>query len=157
MVGLATPASAASWSGQMWDQYSTDCVDGGYGGYQPVYGDNCDATNSWQLFSPGVGDLNSTQPPSAGGGAEIKLNGWCLDADANNRTNGAKVQLWACNGSPQQRWYLRPDATGNSLQNGLSWPYGMCLDKDTHTPGRFGVEQMWACNGTTEQTWNQGF
>lgn len=36
------------------------------------------------------------------------INGRCLDADLNTiANNGAKVQLWDCNGLPQQQWTVR--------------------------------------------------
>ncbi|MFJ7907256.1 ricin-type beta-trefoil lectin domain protein [Kitasatospora sp. NPDC096204] len=75
--------------------------------------------------------------------------GQCLDADATAGGNGTRVQVWGCNGTTQQEWYL---STDGSLQN-VRFP-GMCLDADTNGGGADGTRvQLWQCNGTTQQKW----
>ncbi|MCC9307221.1 ricin-type beta-trefoil lectin domain protein [Kitasatospora sp. RB6PN24] len=82
--------------------------------------------------------------------------GQCLDGDRNTiPNNGAKVQLWACNGWDNQSWYWTPVAglpSGSyTLQNGEAM---QCLDGDTNTiPNNGAKVQLWACNGWTNQTW----
>jgi hypothetical protein len=63
-----------------------------------------------------------------------RFPGMCLDADATNGGNGTQLQLWQCNGSPQQTWYFRggPPYPGWSYQNGMNWPNGRCLDADVN-------------------------
>jgi hypothetical protein len=74
----------------------------------------------------------------------------CLDADLNGGGNGTKVQVWQCNGSLQQRWYLWNDG---SLEN-YAFP-GKCLDADFNGGGRNGTRvQLWDCNGTPQQHWS---
>jgi hypothetical protein len=75
----------------------------------------------------------------------------CLDADLNTiGADGTKVQLWTCNGSPQQQWFLYSDGT---IRNGLS---GRCLDADTKTAFVLGGKvQLWDCNGGPQQIWDQ--
>ncbi|MFF2117235.1 RICIN domain-containing protein [Kitasatospora sp. NPDC058184] len=75
--------------------------------------------------------------------------GQCLDADATNGGNGTRVQVWGCNGTAQQEWFL---STDGSLEN-VRFP-GMCLDADTNGGGGNGTRvQLWQCNGTTQQKW----
>ncbi|MFD7660825.1 RICIN domain-containing protein [Actinosynnema sp. NPDC059797] len=72
----------------------------------------------------------------------------CLDADSNNGENGTRVQVWRCNGQPQQVWV----AEGGQLRN-ERFP-GMCLDADTTTGGANGTRlQLWRCNGESQQQW----
>ncbi|MGH2869443.1 MAG: ricin-type beta-trefoil lectin domain protein [Solirubrobacteraceae bacterium] len=81
-------------------------------------------------------------------------NGKCLDADT--RTIGAdatKVQLWQCNGSLQQLWYVDTNSaqTGGTVRSALS---GRCLDADTRTIGSNGTTvQLWDCNRSSQQLW----
>jgi hypothetical protein len=51
----------------------------------------------------------------------------CLDADVNNGANGARVQLWQCNRSPQQTWNAGSNYGGIYLRNAK---FGKCLDAD---------------------------
>jgi hypothetical protein len=80
----------------------------------------------------------------------IAVNGRCLDADRNTTGgNGTKVQLWDCNGKPQQMWTSQPDGT---LVNRWS---GRCLDADRSTTGGNGTKvQLWDCNGDVQQQWD---
>ncbi|MBT2383512.1 RICIN domain-containing protein [Streptomyces sp. ISL-11] len=72
----------------------------------------------------------------------------CLDGDTNTiPNNGAKVQLWACNGWTNQIWSWN----GTNLQNRLG---SQCLDGDTNTiPNNGAKVQLWGCNGWTNQKW----
>jgi len=73
--------------------------------------------------------------------------GLCLDVDwVNQRRNGTKVQVWACNEHDQQLWTLR-DGVVRSLA-------GKCLEvfaPDLRKNG--GRVQVWDCNGTVQQRW----
>ncbi|WP_371494072.1 RICIN domain-containing protein [Kitasatospora sp. NBC_00374] len=76
-------------------------------------------------------------------------HGWkCLDGDLNTINNdGAKVQLWGCNGWDNQTWYW----TGSTLQNSHGWK---CLDGDLNTINNDGAKvQLWGCNGWDNQAW----
>ncbi|MDH6131998.1 hypothetical protein P3T37_001383 [Kitasatospora sp. MAA4] len=82
--------------------------------------------------------------------------GQCLDGDLNTiGKNGAKVQLWGCNGWDNQGWNWTP-APGQPagyyvIQNGHG---GQCLDGDLNTIGNNGAKvQLWGCNGWDNQTW----
>ena len=74
--------------------------------------------------------------------------GQCLDGDRNAIPhNGARVQLWACNGWTNQVWLW----SGTAFRN---FHGRQCLDGDRNTIPRNGaIVQLWACNGWTNQTW----
>jgi hypothetical protein len=78
----------------------------------------------------------------------------CLDADLNVITrNGAKVQLWDCNGSRQQKWTLIAGAVRGSLRV-ISQYNGRCLDADLNTIRGNGTKmQLWDCNSQAQQDW----
>ncbi|MEU6539584.1 RICIN domain-containing protein [Streptomyces sp. NPDC047000] len=129
--------------------------------------DTADAASA----APHVIDVTSTaQIPTVkeGAGGRASLNaiyrltmtnndrGQCLDGDSNTIPNdGAKVQLWACNGQTNQTWLWAP-AAGQpvgyyTIQNA---DRGQCLDGDSNTIPNDGAKvQLWACNGRTNQTW----
>ncbi|WP_329586213.1 RICIN domain-containing protein [Kitasatospora sp. NBC_01250] len=85
--------------------------------------------------------------------------GQCLDGDTNTiPNNGAKVQLWGCNGWSNQTWDWAPaagyPAGYYSIQNN---DRGECLDGDTNTiPNNGAKVQLWGCNGWSNQTWAWG-
>lgn len=82
---------------------------------------------------------------------------FCLDAASDQPVNGGKVQMWTCNGAPQQKWMV--DAYGH-LQNAWS---GLCLDADKPSldgvpprlPQRDGVQlHQWDCTALAKnQLW----
>ncbi|MEU4218885.1 RICIN domain-containing protein [Actinoplanes sp. NPDC026623] len=73
----------------------------------------------------------------------------CLDADTNGRGNGTRVQVWDCNQTTQQLWYVHSDSTVESVRNP-----GMCLDADSDAQGANGARiQLWTCNGSAQQKW----
>jgi hypothetical protein len=71
----------------------------------------------------------------------------CLDVDAGAQyRDGAKVQVWDCNGTLQQQWFL----SGNEIRSGA----GKCLDVDAGAQYKNGGRvQVWECNGTIQQQW----
>ncbi|WP_413755244.1 ricin-type beta-trefoil lectin domain protein [Streptomyces sp. MMBL 11-3] len=74
----------------------------------------------------------------------------CLDVDANGGGNGTIVQIWQCNGTSQQRWYL----WNNGALESYRFP-GKCLDADTKGGGQNGTRvQIWDCNNTAQQSWS---
>ena len=87
---------------------------------------------------------------STGGGSGSALvgtqSGRCLDVTGASQTNGARAQLWDCNGQTNQAW---TSTTTHELR-----VYGTkCLDAAGQgtTPGT--AVQIWDCNGQTNQQW----
>jgi Ricin-type beta-trefoil lectin domain len=72
----------------------------------------------------------------------------CLDMDINGPGNGSKVQLWTCNGEPQQGWYWGNTYHGFAeLRNTRT---GRCLDLDLNTIGNGAYMQVWDCYGADQ-------
>jgi hypothetical protein len=74
----------------------------------------------------------------------------CLDAYNNQSTNGTEVQIWTCNGGPNQQWRLNSDGTITGVQSGL------CLDVTGNGTANGTLLQLWACNGGSNQKWGRG-
>lgn len=100
-----------------------------------------------------VESIGSTSQPLttgfSGGGVPIRSGaGKCLDVHApDQNNNGARVQVWDCNGSVQQSWRYKHGAIRSAAN--------LCLD--VHAPDQRnngGRVQVWACNGSPQQTWS---
>jgi non-reducing end alpha-L-arabinofuranosidase len=69
----------------------------------------------------------------------------CVDDNARSTADGAKIQLWDCNGGPNQQWTIEPDGT---LQ-----VYGMCMDITGANYSNGTNIELWTCNGGANQQW----
>ncbi|MFO0684401.1 MAG: RICIN domain-containing protein [Sandaracinus sp.] len=95
-----------------------------------------------------VGLSFTVDTPAAEGQARavaLSALGRCLDVAYGNAVNGAAVQLWECNGSPAQQWFLE----GNRVRSAL----GRCLDVTAGNAGNGARVQTYDCNGTPAQSW----
>ena len=77
--------------------------------------------------------------------SSISTIGRCLDIEGNGTANGAKVELWDCNGVGGQKWVQQPDG---SLLNPQS---GLCLDDPGDNTSNGIRLQIYTCNGTAAQ------
>jgi len=72
----------------------------------------------------------------------------CLDVHAPAQwSNGARVQIWECNGQLQQQWKFS--------EGSIVTRAGKCLD--VHAPDQLknGARiQVWDCNGSMQQRWH---
>jgi hypothetical protein len=79
-------------------------------------------------------------------------SGRCLDVKANSLRNGAHLQLWDCNATPNQKWSVRlvnVPATGDvEIVNKGSHK---CVDDTGYSHSTTTVQQQWTCNGTDNQ------
>ncbi len=104
------------------------------------------------LFATSIAAASGAERASADTvtGAIVNEAGLCLDVHAPEmRANGGRVQVWACNGEPQQRWIV--DAARGRIQNEGG---GLCLD--VHAPElsqNGGRVQIWGCNDQPQQRW----
>ncbi|MFJ9734126.1 arabinofuranosidase catalytic domain-containing protein [Streptomyces sp. NPDC101171] len=80
----------------------------------------------------------------------LKMLGRCLDIEGNATANGAKVELWDCNGVGGQKWVQRTDG---SLLNPQS---GRCLDSPGGATANGTRLQIWDCNGSAAQRFRLG-
>jgi hypothetical protein len=74
--------------------------------------------------------------------------GTCLDLTANNVDNGTFVQLWTCNGGPQQKWVQRYFGKWNGRDIYQLHPYSAtnkCLDVRDLSQFDFAPLQVWDC------------
>jgi hypothetical protein len=69
----------------------------------------------------------------------------CVDDNGHSTANGAKIQLWDCNGGANQQWTV--------ASNGTLQVYGMCADiTGANYSNGTGIE-LWTCNGGANQQW----
>jgi hypothetical protein len=89
------------------------------------------------LASPALADVsgNITGP-----------GGKCIDITAGATWNGARLQLWTCNGEPWQEWIAQDDGT---IHSGT----GKCMDVSGGGTADGTAVQSWDCNGTGAQQW----
>ncbi|HSX00362.1 MAG TPA: ricin-type beta-trefoil lectin domain protein [Patescibacteria group bacterium] len=72
----------------------------------------------------------------------------CLDVSGNQRKDGARVQLWTCNGTTAQKWEARADGTIH-VNSEDKW----CLDVKGAGIEKSTITQLWTCNKTAAQVW----
>jgi hypothetical protein len=77
----------------------------------------------------------------------------CLDVAGASKANGAQVQIWTCNGTDAQKFYVLP--TSNGFEKIINANSYKCLDLDGPSPGPWGSKlQQWDChNGYNQQFW----
>jgi Ricin-type beta-trefoil lectin domain len=88
----------------------------------------------------------TTPPPSGGTGPVTSgMSGKCLDDFGGSSANGAKADLWDCNGTGAQQWTV----TGDTLQAN-----GKCLDIiGSGSTANGSLVDLWTCNGGGNQQW----
>ncbi len=74
-------------------------------------------------------------------------DGKCLDVTAANPQSGTPVELWDCNGGPNQSWIVSRDGTIRGLA-------GKCLDVAGGNPEDGTRIILWDCNGGPNQKWS---
>jgi hypothetical protein len=72
--------------------------------------------------------------------------GLCLDDRGNSSTDGAIVQVWHCNGLPNQQWQV--------MSNGTIMHNGLCLDARGLGTTSGTKVQLWSCTGKGNQQWD---
>lgn len=109
-------------------------------GYKSISG--CRSTSSTPTGT-------TTPPPSSSSSIIIgEASGRCLDVVGGSTNEGAQVQLWDCNGNPQQKWTRKSDGTIVSSHTGY------CLDADKYNTGNGAAVRMYRCSGQQQQRWN---
>jgi hypothetical protein len=59
------------------------------------------------------------------------------------------VQIWDCNGQPNQQWNVNADGTVVGVGS------GKCLDATGNATANGTPLEIWSCNGQPNQKWNQ--
>jgi len=112
--------------------------------------DGTGATGSVTFSMIVMNPLTSGYHPVAGP-VHVDLASGCMDDAGNSSANGAKVQIWACNGGPSQNWTFQPN--GNPGGTGTLTINGKCLDiYNRGTASRTPV-QLYTCNSGSNQQW----
>ena len=75
-------------------------------------------------------------------------NELCMDDSNNSTTSGAPVDIYTCNGAPQQSWAI--DA------NGTIEDHGLCLDTQGGATASGTPITLDTCNGGLSQVWTVG-
>jgi hypothetical protein len=70
--------------------------------------------------------------------------GYCLDDRNNGTANGTVVQIWTCNGLPNQQWSV----VGKTIQI-----HGKCMEAKGWGTANGTVIDLWDCNGGANQQW----
>lgn len=87
---------------------------------------------------------SGTTPPTGGTNALRGTgSGRCIDIPGANAADGARLQIWDCNGSGAQQWTIGSDGTIRAL--------GKCMDAAAAGTANGTAIQLWTCNGTSAQ------
>ncbi|WP_433792621.1 family 16 glycosylhydrolase [Actinoplanes sp. CA-252034] len=87
---------------------------------------------------------DSTTPPPAGGNAlKSNFNGKCIDIPGGTATDGARLQMYDCNGTGAQQWTANSDGTMRAL--------GKCMDPAGGALSNGTPIQLVTCNGNPVQ------
>jgi hypothetical protein len=81
-------------------------------------------------------------------GSLVGMGGKCLDVRGGSTSNGAPIQVWACNGLRQQAW--TPRSTTGAL---LSMGTNSALDVVGFGTGNGTILQLWSALGNANQAW----
>jgi len=74
---------------------------------------------------------------------------FCMDLSGGMTDLGRPIQLWGCDGWPNQKWNLQPGVTIRSEGYGGAY----CLDLEGGNTGKGTTVQMFSCNGLMNQKW----
>jgi hypothetical protein len=86
----------------------------------------------------------TTPPPPAGGNAlRSNWNGRCIDIPGANPVDGARLQMWDCNGTAAQQWSFNADGTVRAM--------GKCMDPAGAGTANGTPIQLVTCNGNPVQ------
>jgi beta-glucanase (GH16 family) len=118
------------------------------GGYWPGYPDGTTQFPQTMLVDyVRVSSYTSggTTPPPATGATALKSNfsGRCIDIPNGSAVDGARLQLWDCNGSTAQKWAPNSDGTLRGL--------GKCMDPAGGALTNGTPIQLVTCNGNPVQ------
>src|SRR5882757_7207171 len=79
--------------------------------------------------------------------AAVAALGKCLDVSGGSTANGAKIQLWDCNGTGAQQW------AANAAQDIVNPQANKCLDATGPSSADGTPLQIWSCGGGANQKW----
>ena len=86
---------------------------------------------------------STTPPPATGNTLKSNLNGKCIDVPGGTATDGARLQMYDCNGTAAQKWTASGDGTLRAL--------GKCMDPAGGALANGTPIQLVTCNGNPVQ------
>jgi hypothetical protein len=111
------------------------------GNFESLVNDG-DPRSAGIILSPFSGGGGGTTPTGAVS-VISSLNSKCIDVPSSNFVDGARLQMWTCNGTNAQKWTF----TGGALVS----PSGKCVDVASGGTANGTAIQLWTCNGTAAQ------
>jgi hypothetical protein len=134
-------------NGQIVGQQSGKCLDDP--GWSTANGTQLDiwscvsqANESWYPPPPTA----ATGPANSGISDYSGTAGMCLDDNGDRSTNGNKIDIWDCNGTPAQNWTAEPDGTVQVN--------GKCLDVYQNGYANGSRTDLYTCvKGAMNQQW----
>jgi hypothetical protein len=88
----------------------------------------------------------------------IRHNGLCLDVARASKANGAKIDLWSCNGGANQQWVYKAGPNGNG--RGVDSEIGVITNpvsgkvlNDARYGGDGTQQVLWTNVGTNNELW----
>ncbi len=146
-------------AGPVYGATQTDaCAEGGDSGGSFISGNqaqgvtsggsgNCSSggTTFFQPVNPILSTFGLSLKTTGGSGAKeivSNLNGKCIDVPGSNFVDGARLQMWDCNGTGAQAW---------SFENGTVRAGGKCMDVAWASTDNGAAIQLVNCNGNTAQ------
>ncbi|MEJ3745653.1 PQQ-dependent sugar dehydrogenase [Actinomycetes bacterium KLBMP 9797] len=110
-------------------------------------------TTLYLTFHGGTGTLFDVDAftfgtaPSGGAGPIRSAGGACVDVNGGSSADGAKIQLWACNGGANQQW----------TRDGNTWrALGKCMGVAGGATADGSLVQLSTCTGAGAQNWTAG-
>ncbi len=85
----------------------------------------------------------STPPPGGTNALRGTESGRCIDVPGANPVDGARLQVYDCNGTAAQQWTIGSDGTVRAL--------GKCMDAAAAGTANGTAVQLYTCNGTNAQ------
>jgi hypothetical protein len=70
----------------------------------------------------------------------------CVDDNGQSSADGAKIQIWDCNGGANQAWTVESNGTVQVL--------GKCMDITGASTANGALIELWTCNGGANQQWH---
>jgi cytochrome c len=98
--------------------------------------------DQYVFTGPGVG------VPAPARTGPIRGMNKCIDVNGSATTDGTKIQMWDCNGQPNQNWTVQTDGTIRAL--------GKCMDVQSSGLVNGTLIHLYTCNGTGAQQWVAG-
>ena len=85
----------------------------------------------------------TTPPPSGASALRSNFSNRCIDIPSGNPVDGARLQMWDCNGSAAQQWSFASDGTVRAM--------GKCMDPAGGALANGTPIQLVTCNGNPVQ------